>query len=180
MSSVGCEATSMADVHVNATGVAPLTVEGAGTLDDKLYIHDIPAVVEPSSITATNFTFGNAQQLSYHMLDGKTMHFWWRVIFGTTSTFTASAFGITIAGSTPQLGTGNVLSGLPVGSFKISNSALTSHFYGQVILSSTGGDLRFRFVDDFGFAAENLVRQNVPLVFGNGVVFTGSAYYEVT
>lgn len=178
MSSVECAGTDPQDTHINAVGVAPVATVGTGTGFDPLLVLDIPPVTT-SVVTPTNFTFGNAQHGSYHLLDGKTMYFFWRIIFGTTSTFTANPFGITITGSAPHLGTGNVKSGLPVGAYKISNAALTNHFYGQIVLSSAGGNLRFRQIDDAGFTTENLVRQNVPLVFGNGVVFSGHASYEV-
>lgn len=178
MSSVECVGTPPIDTHVNAVGVAPVATAGAGIPTSRLLVLDVPPYVN-STVTPTNFTFGNAQHLSYHLLDGKTMYFWWRIIFGTTSTFTANPFGITITGSTPHLGTGNVKDGMPVGRFKVSNAALTAHHYGQIITSAAGGSLRFRYIDDTGFQAENLVRQNVPIAFGNNVVFSGHASYEV-
>lgn len=178
MSSVDCVGTQPVNTHVNAVGVAPLATTGAGTPTSRLLVLDVPAVTT-SIVTPTNFTFGNAQHLSYHLLDGKTMYFFWRIIFGTTSTFAAAPFGITITGSTPHLGTGNVKDGLPVGAYKISDAALANHYYGQIILSAAGGNLRFRQIDDLGFTAENLVQAGVPLAFGNNVVFSGHASYEV-
>lgn len=178
MSSVNCVGTEPGAVHVEAVGVAPLATAGSGLTIDPLMVLDVPPIVN-STVTPTNFTFGNAQHLSYHLLDGKTMYFWWRIIFGTTSTFTANPFGITITGSTPHLGTGNVKDGMPVGAFKVSNAALTNHFYGNIIISAAGGSLRFRYIDDVGFGAETLVTQAVPLTFGNNVVFSGHASYEV-
>ncbi len=180
MSSVLCAGTDPDEVHINAVGVAPLTTSGGGTAGNPLQILDLPPVTA-SVITPTNFTFGNAQQLSYHFLDGKTMYFWWRVIFGTTSTFTTNDFTISIAGGNPDTGIASELLRMPVGSWKMSNAAHTAHYYGLIVIRA--GGLSFRRNDDVGFAADLLVNGNNPLVIqpnlGNGVVFTGFASYEV-
>lgn len=177
MSTIDCAGTEPKDTHVNAVGVSPVATSGTGT---SLTVLDIPAAVD-STITSTNFTFGDATQESYHLLDGKTMYFWWRVIFGATSTFTTNPFGITITGSTPRLGAGDVKDGMPVGVWKLSDAPLANHYYGSIILNATGGDLRFRNIDDSSSGStEAFVAEGNPLTFGNGVVWSGFASYEVT
>lgn len=119
--------------------------------------------------TLTNFTLGNGLNSSRYMLNGKTLDVIVALRFGTTSTFTATEWQISLpAGVTAFFDANLIYVGHSRGEASMKDaSAGSPWFEGDVFLTNTGtGPLRVRFGDDSGgIATTATVKQGVPFTW---------------
>lgn len=116
--------------------------------------------------TMTGLTLGNGISESRYLLVGKTLDVMIALRFGSTSTFTATAwrFGMP-AGTVPFLGSTSLASNHVAGLVSMRDtSSPTPWFSGEAILNVDPNPIQIRFGDDVG-ATNTLVAQGVPFVW---------------
>jgi len=153
------------------------------TVDDQHTVTATSALAWQAWTPATtNFTLGNAVNASRYLINGKTVDLVFAVRFGTTSTWTATAWEIGMPPAcTPYLAPSTLGVGHVRGraSFK-DITAVDQFFKGEVFVSSTGLPLRLRFGDDAGgIGTSGNVRQGTPFTFANGDEIVFSTRLEI-
>lgn len=133
--------------------------------------------------TVANFTLGNAENGSRYLINGKTLDVVFAIRFGTTSTYTTTAWEIGMPGGlTPFFDPNLIMDGHIRGrvSFKDA-SAGSPWFKGELFLvSGSARPIRFRFSDDAGgIGASGDVRQNTPFTFTTSDEIVAQARFEV-
>lgn len=132
--------------------------------------------------TLTNFALGNGVDASRYLLNGKTLDVIAAFQFGTTSTFTATEWQISLpTGVTPFFDANLIYVGHSRGMASMKDaSAGSPWFEGDVFLSNTGGPLRVRFGDDSGgIATTATVKQGVPFTWTTSDQLVLKARFEV-
>lgn len=147
-----------------------IDVTGSGTVASPYVItaHGAKAWVAYTP-TLTNFTLGNGVNGSRYLLNGKTVDIVVALRFGTTSTFTATAWQISLpAGLTPFFDANTITVGHVRGRASMKDASASLFYKGDVNLVNTGGAIRIRFGDDAsGIGAAGDVKQGVPFTWAN-------------
>jgi len=147
-----------------------INVSGAGTVVSPYVITAQSALAWVSyTPTLTNFTLGNGVNGSRYLLNGKTVDVVVALRFGTTSTFTATAWQISLpAGLTAFFDPSSITNGHVRGRCSMKDASAALFYKGEVYLSNTGGPIRVRFGDDAtGIGAAGDLKQGVPFTWTN-------------
>jgi len=128
----------------------------------------------------TNFTLGNALNESRYLLNGKTLDVIYAIRFGTTSTFTATAWRLGLpAGAVPFFGVNTIASQHVHGFGSLKDaSAGTPWFSVEPTIDGNANPVRLRFGDDAGGTNTNIA-QGTPFTFTTSDELVAKMRFEV-
>lgn len=114
----------------------------------------------------TNFTLGNALNESRYLLVGKTLDVLYAIRFGTTSTYTATAWRLGLPAATVPFFGANTIASQHVHGFASMRdaSAGTPWFSGEPTLDTNANPVRVRFGDD-AVATNTNIAQGTPFTW---------------